>query len=128
MGAPLSAEEIARREAALGALAKAVAVPVKPVVANIGDIETVLEIVNPQPEPIRLRRAPDHPVVTVTISGAPSSGKSVIAHLIRAALAFEGIATTGPAELRSIDRRRAVRDLIARGLTVVLEARETGDA
>lgn len=60
------------------------------------------------------------PVVTITISGLPHSGKSVIAHLIRDALAREGVACEGPQGLRSIPWRRAIVNLIYRGLSVQL--------
>jgi hypothetical protein len=66
------------------------------------------------------------PVVTITISGGPRSGKSVVAHLIRVALGRDGIACNGPAGLRSLDRRAATAGLIGRGLTVELVKTEAG--
>lgn len=60
------------------------------------------------------------PVVTVTIAGPARAGKSVLAHLIREALAYHGIACTGPEGLRSLAWRNAVHNLIDRGLAVTL--------
>ena len=75
----------------------------------------------------RGRRLLDHPVVTITITGLPRSGKSVIAHIVRTALAVEGIVATGPDELRPIrwrGRGGALDNLIDRGVSVVLVKRE----
>lgn len=66
------------------------------------------------------------PLVTITIAGLPRSGKSVIAHVIRNALAREGIVSSGPDDLRSIRWHGAVDNLIGRGISVVLVKAEAG--
>lgn len=71
------------------------------------------------PAPRQSRSAPDRPVVTVTISGAPGSGKTTVEYLVLAELFFRGIATTPPVGLRSIRYEATLRDLIGRrGLRV----------
>ncbi len=72
--------------------------------------------------------APDKPVVTIEISGPTGAGKSVIAHLIRAALAHEGFIASGPEGLRPSRWRRALDRLAWRGLAVVIVEHEAGDA
>lgn len=75
------------------------------------------------------RWVPDHPRVRIIIEGAPRAGKSVIAHLIRHALAEVGIAATGPDDLRPIrwrGPRGALDNLIRREIAVAIEKRESG--
>jgi hypothetical protein len=76
----------------------------------------------------RLRaRAMIPPVITVTISGAPHSGKSVLSHVLISALAAEGIVVTVKDELRPLrwrGRGGALDNLIDRGVSVVLVKRE----
>jgi len=79
--------------------------------------------------PVERMEAPHpEPTVTITISGLPHSGKSVVAHMIRTTLAYEGIPAEGPTQLRPIrwrGRDGALDNLIARGLRVVLIEEET---
>jgi hypothetical protein len=66
-----------------------------------------------------------HPV-TVEVSGPEGAGKSVVLHVIRAALADQGIAYSGADELRSLNWRRALNYLFGRGgFSVLLVKRET---
>lgn len=76
--------------------------------------------------PTRSRFEPDFPVVTITLDGPASSGKSVIAHVIRNALAREGFACSGPEGLRSLPWRRALEHLLMRGLRVELQRGDDG--
>lgn len=128
---PLSPEEKARRSVALTVAETATPMVVGRVVQlNAAPQPTIIRgvaVPTPAPEP-HPGRILDHPVVTVTISGLPGSGKSVIAHLIRNALAYEGIATEGPEGLRSLPWRRGVQDLIRRGARVVLQRSGACDA
>lgn len=94
--------------------------------ALLGEPAAERAAVTAAPEPGAAARRDGPPVITITIAGAPHSGKSVITHLIRAALAREGIATSGPAKLRSVLPRQALADLIWRGLSVELVKTERG--
>ena len=60
------------------------------------------------------------PIVTITLGGPPSSGKSALAHLIRHSLAYEGISASGPDDLPSMRWHRALEDLSRHGLRVIL--------
>lgn len=99
------------------------------------DGEPAVDVANPAADtgeaggsPAPFHRAP---VVTVTISGP--DGTSTITHLIRAALAHEGIPFEGPARLRPMRWQRALDRHFARGLRVVvvreqIAAAELGEA
>lgn len=74
------------------------------------------------------QRYAHHPVVTITITGGPRSGKSVLSHVLISALAAEGIVVTVEGELRPIrwrGRGGALDNLIDRGVSVVLVKRES---
>lgn len=122
-GAGLTAEERTRRVVALTlAETQRRAAPAAAAAAVVVTLPAPVEPAeDTTPAPHRAAwPEPDCPVVTITIDGPAHSGKSVIAHVIRNALAREGIACSGPDGLRSLPWRRGLVHLIERGLGVVL--------
>jgi len=76
------------------------------------------------PDSAEERPEPDYPVVTIAIGGPAASGKSVLAHVIRSALAREGVAFEGPPGLPTRNWHRALLTLGRRGLSVVITERD----
>jgi hypothetical protein len=68
------------------------------------------------------------PQLFVEIRGAENQGKTVVAQLLRRVLVAERITAIGPPRadrLAAADLRDAIRDLIARGLSVEIIKTET---
>ena len=66
------------------------------------------------------------PIITITISGPPQSGKSALAHMIRATLAHYGCVASGPDGLASFHWRRFLDFAMRSGLSVELVEKTDG--
>lgn len=66
------------------------------------------------------------PVITITISGPPHSGKSALAHMIRATLAHYGAVFRGPNGLASFHWRRALDFAMRNDLSVEIVEKTDG--